>query len=336
MRAVQQVVAEIEPDAVVIWGMWNMSRLVAAWAEKLAQSRVVYYLADTWPALPSEHEAYWDDAMADGPLGKALKRTLRLPVRLMLRKEWRPFSLRFEHVLVCSQSVRKELLQAGLDMHHAQVLYHGIDPAPYREAAKQRAPNSGSGTLRVVYVGSLLSHKGVHTAIEAIGQLAQSGSPGLASLTVLGSGHPEYEAHLHQLVERWQVEDVVSFHSPIPRSELPAFLARFDVLVLPSTYEEPLARITQEAMAAGLVLVGTLTGGTKEILVDGENGLAFAAEDARGLAAQLQRLSEDPGLQLKLTQAAWQTVTERFTVSRLIDQLEVYLSQVAAGQRSLT
>jgi len=42
-------------------------------------------------------------------------------------------------------------------------------------------------------------------------------------------------------------------------------------------------------MAAGLVLVATLTGGTKEILVDGENGLAFQPEDALGLAAQLRR-----------------------------------------------
>lgn len=328
-RIVQELLAELAPDVILIWGMWDMSHQVAAWCEELAGSKVAYYLADVWPSVPGAHEAYWDDAAADGPFGKAFKAVLRLPVHWLLRKEWRPFELRFEHVAVCSQAVRDELVKAGIPVHHAKVIYHGIDPVPYQEA-KARTPAHAGDRLNVVYVGALLPHKGVHTAIEAISHISQSGMPSGTRLTILGSGHSQYELRLRELTERLQLQDSISFHAPIARSELPAFLAQFDVLVMPSVYEEPQARISQEAMATGLVLVATLTGGTKEILVDGENGLAFKPEDAEGLGAQLRRLAQDADLRHRLALAGQQTAAERFTITRMIDELELYLAKVAS------
>jgi glycosyltransferase involved in cell wall biosynthesis len=328
LRAVHAVLTEYAPDVVVIWGMWNLSPLVAEWSEALAGSKVVYYLADQWPAEPGAHEAYWDGT-EDSLVGRAFKRAFRMPVHWALHKEWRPVNLRFEHVITCSESVRDQLLKADVPVDHARVVYHGIDPIPYRTAARRRARKPVNGPLRVVYVGALLEHKGVHTAIEALGRIAEYGTPTPVNLAVLGAGHPDYELRLRQLVQRWQLEEMVSFHSPIPRSELPEFLAQFDVLVMPSVYEEPQARISQEAMAAGLVLVATPTGGTKEILVDGKNGLTFEPEDAQDLAGHLRRLAEDADLQHQLARAGWQTVSDRFTISRMIDELETCLDEVA-------
>ena len=325
--AIKELMAELAPDVVVIWGMWNLSRLVAAWAERLAGPRVVYYLADVWPGEPSAHEAFWDGT-ANSLAGNLFKRVVRVPVRLALRQEWRPYHLRFEHAIASCQSTRDELLKAGLPMDHCQVIYEGIDPIPYHKAAERREPDLGNSLLRVVFVGTLVPHKGAHTAIEAFGCLAESGAPPPMHLTILGAGHPQYEKHLYQLVNRWQLDDQVSFHQPIPRSQLPDFLAQFDVLVMPSVYKEPLARISQEAMAAGLALVGTLTGGTKEILVDGENGLVFPPGDSEALARQLARLADDPLLRQKLSAAARSTVGARFTIDQMIDGLESLFGEV--------
>lgn len=49
-----------------------------------------------------------------------------------------------------------------------------------------------------------------------------------------------------------------------------------------------------EGMATGLPVIGALTGGTGEILVEGETGLTFAAGDSEGLARQIRRLAEEP------------------------------------------
>jgi glycogen(starch) synthase len=78
-------------------------------------------------------------------------------------------------------------------------------------------------------------------------------------------------------------------------------------------------------MAAGLVVVGTTTGGTKELLRDGETGLTFAPEDADGLAEQVTRLIIDPDLCCRLAQAGRQTVLENFTLGRMAQQIEDYL-----------
>ena len=133
----------------------------------------------------------------------------------------------------------------------------------------------------------------MHTAIEALAWLSRHAEGSQISLDILGAGHPQYEDRLQRMVNEYKLGDRITFHRPIPRAQLPDFLANFDVFVLPSVWEEPQARISQEAMASGLVLVGTLTGGTKEILVDGVNGLAFVRENAEELADQLMRLAHD-------------------------------------------
>jgi glycogen(starch) synthase len=332
LQAVRDTIAETKPDAVVIWGMWNLSPLVAAEAERCAGSNVAYYFANEWPIEPSAHEAYWE-ANEGGSAGRLFKSIARAPVRNALNGEWRPYKLRYEHPITCSLAVRDHLVKAGVPIQHAEVIYHGIDPTPYRQAVAARVRNESDETMKVVFVGSLLPQKGVHTAVEAMGRLAQDRFDAPVSLDILGAGHPDYGQHLRQLVQDWHIQDRVTFHTPIERAKLPAFLAQYDVLVMPSIWEEPQARISQEAMAAGLVLVGTLTGGSKEILVDGQNGLAFKPEDAQGLADQLKILAKDPALRPRLTEAGWQTVSERFTISRMLDHLEAYLTEVAMQQR---
>jgi glycosyltransferase involved in cell wall biosynthesis len=326
-RAVRELVTRVNPHAIVVWGMWNLSPTVATQLERLAGPRVVYYLANEWPIEPGAHQAYWDGSANSLP-GRAFKRLLRHPVRLLLRDEWRPLCLRMEHAIVCSQAVRDGIIAGGTGLRGARVLYHGIDPAPYAAARSLQAGNDRSGSFKVVFVGSLVPHKGTHTAIEAIVRLKDLEDGCCVTLDVLGAGHPDYEARLNRLVDENGLRDRVTFHAPIPRSDLPGFLAQFDALVLPSIWPEPQARISQEAMAAGLVLVGTLTGGTKEILIDGVNGLAFAPDDPDDLAARLRRISADPDLRSALIRAGWQTVNERFTVSRMIDELEAYLTEV--------
>ncbi|HZJ24036.1 MAG TPA: glycosyltransferase family 4 protein, partial [Anaerolineales bacterium] len=102
----------------------------------------------------------------------------------------------------------------------------------------------------------------------------------------------------------------------------------FDVLVLPSLWPEPFARVVLEGMVSGLVVIATPTGGTTEILTDGENGLLFAAGDAEDLAQKIICLATDPKLRRRLALAGQQTVIERFTKTKMMDEIESYLQEV--------
>jgi glycosyltransferase involved in cell wall biosynthesis len=185
----------------------------------------------------------------------------------------------------------------------------------------------GGASLRLLYLGRLEPIKGVHTVVQAMLRLDAS-----VSLDILGAGDPDYTAALQATVAQTGLEGRVHFLGAAKRSEVPEVLAQHDVLLFPSQWNEPFARSVLEGMAAGLVVVGTATGGTGEILVEGETGLRFTAGDDLQLAAQIERLVADPELRRRLALAGRQTVGQYYTLGRMVDELEAEL-QIAAGKR---
>lgn len=325
LEHLRRLIAAERPDIVFIWGMWNLSRSLAREAEELMGSRVVYYLANPWPVEANMHQAFWD-APATSPVKNVAKKIMRIPARLVLHREWERVALRFEHAPCCSAAQRDQLLEAGVPLKDAPVVYEGVDLTNYLAQADRRTYTT-NGSLSLVFVGILAEHKGVHTILEALSQLPAEERRRLR-LTILGKGHRKYEERLQDLVGGYRLSDVVTFHAPIPRSELPEFLGKFDVLLLPSIWAEPLARIMQEGLACGMVVIGSANGGTAETITHGENGLLFQAGDGAGLAEQIRRLLNDSTLRRSLAEAGRKIAEERFDIDKMIIELEDYLMKV--------
>jgi len=241
--------------------------------------------------------------------------------------------LQFEHAPCCSAAQRDQLLDAGVPLKDAPVIYEGVDLKNYLAQADKRDYENKNDQLSLVFVGILAEHKGVHTTIEALEQLSAAERKRVR-LTILGKGHKQYEERLRSLVSQYQLSDLIEFHAPIPRPELPEFLGRFDVLLLPSIWSEPLARIMQEGLACGMVVVGSATGGTAETIVHGENGLLFQAGDAAGLAEQVKRLLDDPALRRLLAVEGRRTAEACFDINTLVSELESYLAKVDENARN--
>ena len=318
--SLEHTLKDFAPDLIFVWGMWALSKLLPALAEQLLPGRVVYYVSDYWPSALDMHTTYWQSPARHGPM-QVPKKLLSKVAMAILTKEGQP-DLKLEQVICVSARVRDLLVQAGLPIQHARIIHGGTDIGRFLEV---RERNYRAGHLKLLYAGQLVRHKGVHTAIEAMARLVNTQGMNQISLTLIGSGHPDYEAFLRDLVERKRLRHFVTFHEPVSKDEMPNILQQFDVLIFPSIYEEPLARMTQEAMASGLVVVGTTTGGTKEILRDGETGFTFTPEDADGLAEQVVRLMIDPDLRCRLAQAGRQTVLENFTLDKMVKEIEDYL-----------
>jgi glycosyltransferase involved in cell wall biosynthesis len=83
-------------------------------------------------------------------------------------------------------------------------------------------------------------------------------------------------------------------------------------------------------MISGLVVVASRTGGTPEIIVDGENGLLFMPNDPVDLAKKIAHLVDDPESCNQMGAAGRETILERFTITKMMDQIESYLQEVAA------
>lgn len=326
-QALRQAMETVRPDVFVVWNMWNLSRRLPYLAEQWLPGRVAYYIASTWPMDADAHTEYWQ-LPAARKLTEMLKRPLRALALARLRREGYPPRLAFAHTMCVSRYMRDKLVAARAIPASADVLYNGIDPAPFLSAPDARAESQGR-PLRLLYFGSLVPIKGVHVAIEALGLLARQGLAERVELTILGRGHPDYVAGLHTQVAELNLQDHVRFQEWIARADVPAMLKAYDVFLFTSTGPEAMARTVMEAMAAGLLVIGSEVGGQVEMLVNGENALTFAAGDAAHLADHVRYLLDAPAQRHRLAQAGQQTVLQRFTLDRMVDNIETWLGAIA-------
>ena len=329
LKRFQEIVSQFEPDVVFVWNVRDLPRSLLWHAERLDRARVVYYVAGYWPGLPDNFTAYWQ-APARHWCKRWPKKLVGFLALKMLALEGKPPHLRFEHVLCVSAAVRDHLISAGVPLGNTRVIYNGIDLKQFVAQDALLRSNRSDPCLSLLYAGRLTKDKGIHTAIEGLATLVHRRDLRNTRLTIVGAGDPDYEVYLRNLVASRNVSDHVHFAAPVPRERMPELLSQFDVLVFPSR-DEALPRIVQEAMASGLVVIGTPVGGTKEILVHDETGLVFTPEDADDLATQIERLVCDPRLRHRLTQAGLQTVVERFNIERMINEIEAYLERVVSG-----
>ncbi|MFV2044840.1 MAG: glycosyltransferase family 4 protein, partial [Anaerolineales bacterium] len=313
----------------LIWGMWNVPRSVPALIEDLLPGRVVYYLCDYWPSLPS---AYVQRLKAPSRRGftQVTKRLISRSLLAMLQND-RPMRLAFDHAVCVSERVREILVHDGVLPSSARVIHGGIRADEFARADGRRSSNARP-VLKMIYVGRLEPEKGVHTAIRALALSVRRENGRHATFRIVGRGNRDYETHLRQLVDQLGLEDRVKFDGWHPHSKLPAVMAKHDTLIFPSEWEEPFARTVLEAMAAGLVVIGTRSGGTDEVLVEGVTGLTFQSGDARGLADQIDRLAQDPNLRKRLAEAGKQRVVEEFTFDGMADRLEAALTELIATE----
>lgn len=321
-----QLVSEFRPHVIFVWDFLGLSRLMLKRAEELPDIPVVYYMAGFLPELPDEYVDYWHSPPVHWA-SKLIKRSLARLALYILAREGKPISLRYENVVCVSDYLRQRLVSQGLVSANASVIYNGVDLSQFNPDKYATHP-MGSDILKCVVSGRVVPDKGAHTAIEAFGLLQEQTRLGGVMLTILGDGPAEYMAYLRDRVIQHHLQDVVEFRPSVPRDQVPEVLAAYDVLILPSEYAEPLARASQEAMAMGLLVIGTTTGGSGELLVHEQTGLVFEAANAHSLAQQLHRVLNEPGQAKQLARAGRVRVRNEFSIELTIDRIEAYLQSL--------
>ena len=140
----------------------------------------------------------------------------------------------------------------------------------------------------IVFVGRLVSDKGVDLLLQALKLLQHDGfSP---DLMIVGGG-PD-EGNLHALSAQLGLDRQVTFAGQQSGTALAQTLNRHRVLAVPSRWAEPFGVVALEGIACGCVVVGSQDGGLKEAI--GPCGLTFENGKVDQLAAQLRRLINEP------------------------------------------
>jgi alpha-maltose-1-phosphate synthase len=178
-------------------------------------------------------------------------------------------------VIAVSEGMRQDILRSYPDLDEARthVVYNGIDLdrwKPVQDPDLVRSLGIDPDRPSVVFVGRITRQKGLPYLLRAVAMLPKDVQ------VVLAAGAPDTPgilAEVTALVEDLQKErsGVIWIDRLLPHHELTAVLTAGTVFVCPSVYE-PLGIVNLEAMACGLPVVGTATGGIPEVVADGETG----------------------------------------------------------------
>lgn len=152
-------------------------------------------------------------------------------------------------------------------------------PNPYNAAVfRRRAEVDRDRDL--IFVGRLVSDKGVDLLVSALASLKDPNAP---RLTIVGAG-PE-ESGLRRQVDELGLAGRVTFAGVRQGDELARLLNAHRVLVVPSRWAEPFGIVALEGLACGCRVVASRDGGLGEAV--GGVGATFANGDVAGLAAAL-------------------------------------------------
>jgi phosphatidyl-myo-inositol dimannoside synthase len=156
------------------------------------------------------------------------------------------------------------------------------------EQFKPPPSKDSGGPLRLLCVGRLIERKGQHHLIAAVKQLVDEGMD--VTLDLVGTGDAQVANKVQ--VDRLGLGDRVHFHGYVPREKIIDVYRAADVFVLPS-YNEGMSVALLEAMASGLPVIVTPTGGTPELVQDGINGHIFPWANVDLLTKHLRQLAQD-------------------------------------------
>lgn len=167
----------------------------------------------------------------------------------------------------------------------------------------------------VGWVGRMTGVKDTSAALEILRATRERGVE--AVLCLVGDG-PDRE-QLEQVAHDLGIARACFFVGY--QEDVAGYYRLFDAFLLPSVTEgTPVSAI--ESLASGTPVVANRVGGVPDVVRDGVDGYLVAAGDIEGAAARLAELAGDPALRARLGGAGRARVLERYSVSRLVDDVD--------------
>lgn len=182
---------------------------------------------------------------------------------------------------------------------------------PERAAEPAEAPT-------VAFAGRLVSEKGVDVLLRAAVRIVRT----IPETRILIAGDGPSRAALEEQCNSLQLQNNVAFLGQIPRDELADHIGGAWVQVIPSVWPEPFGLATAEAMARATPVVASASGGSVELIRDGDTGLLVEPGDDRALADAVLSLLENRKDAEDIGRRAREFAIEHLSVDLFVERFE--------------
>src|SRR6266403_3039977 len=207
-------------------------------------------------------------------------------------------------VFVNSEEYRQSWIKRGFDPAKLNILPRGLDIELFTPARREPAFwekfTAANGQIRLLYVGRISREKDLDILADAYRRLRNDGLP--VQLFVVGQG-PYSKKFAQSLPE-------AVFTGYLTGKELATAYASADIFVFPST-TDTFGNVILEAQACGVPVIVSDSGGPKELVEDGMNGLITRSRDVDDFTRAIRSLIADAALRERMGSAARKSVIDR-------------------------
>lgn len=203
-----------------------------------------------------------------------------------------------------------------IEEERLHLLPNAVDPNLFHPTVEE-APDPPV----VTYIGRLEPWKGALSFLEIARLVRREVPEAIIQVVGTGSNLEEMKAACADL------NGNLRFLGERPHEDIPALLRSSSVLVLPS-FIEGLPTVCLEALASGVPVVASDTGGTSEVIIDGQTGFLRPANDLSGFADRVIEILRDPALRNLLGRKGRALVERQHSWSRVAEMTERLYKQL--------
>lgn len=216
------------------------------------------------------------------------------------------------HIIPEGQGVLNDLKNGGITKKPMKVLGYGnvrgvdmkrFDPARF---IRKQVPDK---PFTFVFVGRVVGDKGINELVEAFVRLHETEKN--TRLVLVGSYEDALDPVSDDTRQHIDDNDAINACGPKYGDDLLQTYVDADCFVMPS-YREGFPNTVLEAGAMGLPSIVTDINGSREIIIDGRNGLIVPPKDSNALYEAMERMLKDDVGRLRMAGNARNLIAERF------------------------
>ena len=258
--------------------------------------------------------------------GLVFPTSIGLKRRILMVTDWLTCSCA-SHIIPEGEGVKNDLLNNHITKKPIRVLGHGnvrgIDIEYYNPAF---FPNKiDKGIFSFVFVGRIVGDKGINELVESFVRLNQEHPQ--TKLILVGPEEQQFDpikAETKRLIDSHSFIEAVGSHKDVR-----PFYAAADALVFPS-YREGFPNVVIEAGAMGLPSIVTNINGSREIIIEGENGIIIPSKDSEALYQAMKHFVENPDEVKRMADNARPLIASRYKQGYVRQCLKDFYKEVLA------
>ena len=230
--------------------------------------------------------------------------------RILMATDWMTCACA-THIIPEGEGVKNDLLSHHITRKHIKVLGYGnvrgIDLNHYNPEEFKRIQHEG---FTFVFVGRIVRDKGINELVSAFDRLHQEHHD--IRLVLVGPYEDNLDPVSPKTLQRIHQGDGIDYVGS--QKDVRPFYAQADALVFPS-YREGFPNVVIEAGAMGLPSIVTDINGSREIIIDGKNGVIILPRDEEALYQAMKRFVEHPDEVKSMSQQARPLIASRYEQS---------------------